>query len=158
MMVDHIRNSRTSTLIGAAIWLAWVAAIAASPFETSWPTALLLFAALVLIPLCLGVVFDTVQSLEAIRSKRIAMRLQLPAAITLAVSCLLPSGLWAAVLALPWLGFTSMMALWGGYRLWRRGSAPPSGALYRCRVYVSRGGRDVDFAVAIWGSSPRIFP
>ncbi|ETX07362.1 MAG: hypothetical protein ETSY2_11625, partial [Candidatus Entotheonella gemina] len=123
-MVDSMRLSRTSALIGAAVWLAWVVGIAASPFETSWPTALLLLAALVLVPLCLGVVLDTAQSLEAIRSERIAMPLQLPAALALVVSCSLPEGFWAAVLALPWLGFTGMVALTGWYRLWRRDPAP----------------------------------
>src|SRR5262249_30710618 len=64
-----------------------------------------------------------------------AFWLQLPAALALAGSFTLPAGLAAAVLALPWLGFTGLIAWMGLVSLVSRGPRPVEGF----RIYSGFG-------------------
>ncbi len=125
-MVDVMQCSRYAALVGAIVWLGWSVVTATFPLEASWATALLLLAAWVLIPLCLGVLFKSVPPSDLDWSGRIAMHLYLPAACALGVSCSLPVGIGAAISALPWLGFTGLVAWTGGCQLYRRGLIPLS--------------------------------
>src|SRR5262245_33699298 len=110
------RRVRVSPLLnaalGAAIWLLAVCWNRPSPWQTPWAIALLLFAALVLVPLGLHV---------ARAASRLILLLQFPAAILLVVSCVFDQGGLAALLALPWFIITVWIACAAGHRIWRRG-------------------------------------
>lgn len=101
------RHCRYSAFLGAGIWLAaaWF-----MPRGETWAiSALLLFVPLVLIRLG----FAFLIPYGPVRRHRpwyVTSYSQLPAAVLLAVAFLLPAGTTAALLALPWLLFTLLLA------------------------------------------------
>lgn len=110
-----------SAAVGGCVWLAGVAVRLPDPFAVVWSHALLLLAALVLVPLGLALV-----EAPARRVGRCAAWLHLPAAGCLAGSYCLSQGALAAALALPWLLFAAFPAMDCLLRLrqrWRRPAA-----------------------------------
>ncbi len=102
---------------GAAVWAAALLVLRPTPLETAWARALLLLAALVLVPLALRLL-DARQPPGGPRTRlRWAAAAQLPAALLLGGAQLLPPGWRAAALALPWLAVTALLAAAGLERL-----------------------------------------
>lgn len=140
---------------GGAVWLVFVLLTRPGPFEPTWIPALLLLAPLTLLPLGL----DLVERAGAPAGGegpgapagllRVAGVLQLPAAALLAGSYLLTQGAVAAVLALPWLAATAVLAAAGLLRLRERGLQPVADlALDAGLVYLVVG--------AAWAVSDRL--
>jgi YndJ-like protein len=113
---------KISTYLGAAVWLLLVLPRRPSPFETGWAVLLLLLGALVIVPLGLRLVTDLQET--AVVLWRLATIVQFPAALLLVASFGRPPGTLAAVLALPWLATTALIALIGLLRAWNRGWRP----------------------------------
>lgn len=68
-------------------------------------------------------------------------RLWLPAAVFLTAAFSVPSGVWAALLAMPWLIYTLLLAAQGAKRLWRSGvSFDDSTCINVGLVYLAIGG------------------
>jgi hypothetical protein len=119
-----MKNS-TRAWIGLVAWLAFAASARTSPTGEPWTHVLLLFAALVLIPLAFDLVVERRDSGQIARAMTWAQLLQLPAAACLAVACGLRPGLLALVLALPWAFITTLLASVGMARLARDTWARP---------------------------------
>src|SRR5262245_4303277 len=90
------------------------------------PTAALLLGVFVLVPLGLALAAPPPQPSWQRRLWQAAVWLQLPAALVLLAATLLERGSLAALLALPWLLVTFLVALSGLARLFRRGLRPLS--------------------------------
>lgn len=129
-------NNRTKALIGAVAWLAFAVAARTSPSGVAWTHVLLVFAALVLVPLTLDLVAERRDTGRIGRSLTWAGRAQLPAAALLAIACGLRPGLWALLAAIPWAAVTALMAAAGIGRLLRDAWARP---LDRLSVDVGLG-------------------
>jgi hypothetical protein len=115
---------------GLLTWAAWLAAL-----RPGWPAAMLLLAALVIVPLGLGLVAPPETRGRRAGPWRAAVRLRLPAALALAASFALPAGAAAALVAAPWLAVCLLAAAHGLLRLARgpRGVAeigPDAGLIY----------------------------
>lgn len=110
-------KSLPSALIGTAAWAAFVVARVADLRADAWSHALLLFAALVLVPLALELLAEADDPTAGARLLGWAQRLQLPAALLLAAACWLTPGAGAAALALPWAMVTVLFALAGLLRM-----------------------------------------
>lgn len=110
-------SSPIRAIIGAVVCVGFVAARVAQIGDATWAHALLLFAALVLTPLALELFRDETEPGAAARGFTWLDRLQLPAAVLLAVSCWLAPGPLALLAALPWAGVTALMALIGVTRI-----------------------------------------
>lgn len=104
-------------LLGAAAWGVFLVAARPAPFSTAWVHAILLFAALALLPPALELLPP--RESRPGRLHRWAVTAQLPAALLLTLSCLLSRGWVAASLAAPWLVVTVLVALAGLRRLLR---------------------------------------
>jgi hypothetical protein len=114
-------TAATKAWIGVAAWAAFVVVRVPDLRAETWAHALLLFAALVLVPLALELFEDPSQA-EAPRGfLNLARRVQLPAALLLAVACWLQPGKAAAALALPWVVMTLLLAVAGILRAKREG-------------------------------------
>jgi hypothetical protein len=117
---------------------------------------MLLLAALVVVPLGLRLVAPPDVQTRRSWAWRAAVRLQLPAALTLAASFARPAGVVAACLALPWLTVTGLVAL-DGLARFRRGVRDVSDAcLGAGHVYLAVGGTWAVIARA--GLRPLGFP
>ena len=130
-----------SAAIGAAVWAVLLLWRRPSPFEFEWTETLLLLAPLILVPVGMELVRCTEPFGPDARLWRWSRRLQLPAALALAVAFRLPEGFSAACLALPWFATTTLIALAGLVRVLRRGLRPleescVDGAL----IYLAVGG------------------
>ncbi len=110
-------------LVGLVVWIAFVVARVSDLRDDGWTRALLLFAALVLVPLALELLADEDEAPPVDRWFRLASGLQLPAALLLAVSAWLPAGGAAGAVALPWVGLTFLFAAIGVVRLRQGGLA-----------------------------------
>jgi hypothetical protein len=106
----------------AAGGLAWVGGVCL--LQPGWSPALLLLAPLVVIPLGLALLPPASET-QAARLWRVAACVQLPAALLVLGVYRGAPGVVAAACAVPWLGFTLLLALLGGLRLraCRRGTA-----------------------------------
>ena len=101
------KHCRYSTFVGAAIWLSALWFL--PPGTNGMIAALLLFVPLVLIRLGFAFIIPY-GGVKRYRLWYIASYAQLPAAIALAFAFLLPAGTNAALLAIPWLAFTLLLA------------------------------------------------
>jgi YndJ-like protein len=110
----------TCALIGAVVWLNPVLFWRPSPFHRSWAVFLLLLGALVIVPLGLRLAPDL--DPPAVGPWRIAVYLQLPAALLLLVAFARRPGPVSALLSLPWLATTAVIALAGLLHAWQRRS------------------------------------
>ena len=107
--------------MGALAWAGFVAARVTGMRDGSWAHALLLFAALVLVPLALDLFRDAEETKTIARWFAWIERLQLPAGLLLLVACWLAPGISAAAAALPWVTLTVIMAIIGVMRLGQGG-------------------------------------
>ena len=99
--------------VGAFIWVVAIVIVRPPPHERIWAEAILALAALVLVPLGLGLLQRGAQLLA------LARVVQLPAAILLGYGLLLKPGVSAALLALPWFVLTLVLAAAGALRVLR---------------------------------------
>lgn len=103
--------------IGGLFWTAF-ALVRVIPLRgEGWTHALLLFAALVLVPLGLELFADAEAPDRSKRLLNLAENMQLPAGLFLGVACLASPGPWAALATLPWLAFTLLLAVAGFSRM-----------------------------------------
>ena len=107
------------TWIGVVAWLAFVVAAQTAPTGPAWTLVLLTFAALVLMPLALDLVFERRDAGKIARAMRWARNGQMPAAALLALACGLRPGLAAMALTIPWAALTALLAAVGFGRMLR---------------------------------------
>ena len=117
-------NAHQRAMAGGVVWAAWVAWRVPSFQHEAWAQGLLLFAALVLVPLALELAEENDAAGRLtwwVAWTRVA---QLPAAWVLAWACALPAGGAAALAAVPGVGVCGMIATTGWLRVrhggWRR--------------------------------------
>lgn len=110
-------NAVTKSCIGASAWLAYVLAHVRDLRADNWAHALLLLAALVLVPLALELFGDEQELPQAARLFDGVRVAQLPAALLLVVAYWLPPGRLALATALPWGGITALLAAIGVLRV-----------------------------------------
>jgi hypothetical protein len=123
-----------SAIFGALVWLVLLGASRRGDSPLWVVELLFLLAPLVLVPLALDLVGEP-------DLRRRVRPLQPWCALAAALSFLAPRGAAAAALALPWLGFTGLLALHGLARLRRRGlSPPPELAIDAASLFVPIGG------------------
>jgi hypothetical protein len=127
--------------IGAAVWCVFAYFSVSSLHDGRWAEAMLLLAALVLMPMAWSLVRDFEDTGWAARLWRFDLKVHFPAALLLLAAFLLPPGPGALLCALPWAVVLGIMAVDGILRIRRHGFAP-LGLL--CRdvglVYASIGG------------------
>jgi hypothetical protein len=133
--------------------LAW--AVGLLTLRPGWPEAILLLASLVIVPLGLGLVVSS-DLRDGSRPWRMAVRLQFPAALALTASMVLPVGVAAVLLAIPWLVTTGLVALHGLWRLRRGPHAASEVCLDAGLLYLAVGG--IWTAIARAGLRPLGFP
>ncbi|MGB7923232.1 MAG: YndJ family protein [Pyrinomonadaceae bacterium] len=136
------RWSRRSALAGALIWLVVVVMPPSEMFRVELIEKLLLLALLVVVPLGLSLAETARVSHERhVALYRVAVFAQPFAAVLALCSFLLPQGVWAALLACPWLGATGAAALSGLARLLsKRAMRAEEMCVDAGLVYVSVGG------------------
>ena len=105
-----------SAVIGALLWLVLFFFEVADPL-TSFIARLMLLAVLVIVPLGLSIVAETGEHRASDFLFRAAIYAQPVGALMVIISFLLPQGVMAALLALPWLALTALIALCGLRRL-----------------------------------------
>jgi hypothetical protein len=110
-------NAVTRAWIGLVAWFGFAGARVPRVSDSAWAHALLLFAALVLVPLAIELFRDVEEAAAPRRWFRWVERIQLPAALALLVACWIPAGALGAAAALPWLALTGMMATIGFWRM-----------------------------------------
>ncbi len=110
--------------IGGVAWVSYVIGRVGHVHDATWAHALLLFAALVLVPLALELFPDVNEEARTARWFAWVRAAQLPAALLLGVACWLPAGHGALLAALPWAGLTVGLAAIGVTRVvtagWKR--------------------------------------
>lgn len=116
--------TRWAVLGGGAIWLVAIAVLRPNPFQWEWAVWLLLLSALVLVPMALGLTATPEQQGRHPLPWRAAVGLQPPAVLALLAAFALPGGIVAALLAVPWLAVTGLVAWFGLHRLLHRGIRP----------------------------------
>lgn len=122
--MDPERRCDASATLGAVLWIAVVGLGGVDLVATA-----VLLAVLVLVPTALPLAATPRRDGTHARAFRWAVVGQPPAAALFAVSALVPHGLLAAGLALPWVGVTLLLARFGLWRLLPRGLAPPEETL-----------------------------
>lgn len=110
--------------IGAVCWCAFTYFTVATFTHGTWTTALLLLAALVLMPMTWCLARDLDDAGWAARLWKFDLQLQLPAAVLLMPAFLLPTGLLALVCTVPWAVLLLIMAVDGIIRITRHGLHP----------------------------------
>jgi hypothetical protein len=103
--------------IGAAAWLTYVLVEVRDLRADAWAHALLLFAALVLLPLALDLFADDNETPQPTRIFATVRDAQLPAALLLLTAYWMPPGILALVLSIPWAIVTASLATIGVLRL-----------------------------------------
>ncbi|MCX6955880.1 MAG: YndJ family transporter [Verrucomicrobia bacterium] len=124
---------------GAVMWLVWAALRVPNLHHGAWAQALLLLAALVLVPLALELAVEKNESRTLwwlVAGTRVA---QLPAALLLGWAYLRPAGGVTAVLALPWVGVCGMVATTGWLRARRGGWRRPFDRLCGDAAFIFLG-------------------
>lgn len=134
--------------------LGWAACLGA--LRPGWPGAMLLLAALAIVPLGLGLVAPREPRSRLAGPWRAAMRLRLPAALALAAAFALPAGAMAALLTVPWLAVCLLAAVYGLVRMALEPRTAPEVSLDTGLVYLAIGGAWA--VVARAGLRPLGFP
>lgn len=114
-------TAKTRAIVGGVIWAAFVALRARDLHGEAWAHALLLFAALVLVPLVLGLFVEPEHPQRDATAFAKVHLAQFPAAVLLVAACWLPAGVVAALLALPWVVLLCSLAWLGVMRMKRGG-------------------------------------
>jgi hypothetical protein len=115
--LDLAAWNRVSTVFGMVAWLGALALFLRDADVIASTETLLLLALLVITPAALGLVGPNSQTEASSIAYRSAVLLQPFAAVLAAASFAPSNGLAAAALAVPWLGFTGLVALYGLQRL-----------------------------------------
>lgn len=110
-------NAVTRALVGALAWIGFVLMRVPGASDAAWAHALLLLAALVVVPLALELFRDGDEPAKSARWFGWLERLQLPAALALLIACWLAPGPSAMAAALPWAALTGIMAWIGIQRV-----------------------------------------
>lgn len=113
-------TAKIRAIVGGVIWAAFVALRARDLHGEAWAHALLLFAALVLVPLVLELFVEPENPERDAAAFAKVHLAQFPAALLLAAACWMPAGTLAALLALPWAALLGWLA-WLGVTRIRRG-------------------------------------
>jgi hypothetical protein len=130
-----------SAAAGGAVWALGAAFLGPNPFEMGWGAALLLLAAMTVVPLVLDLVAQPRPGATPALAWRAAALAQPAGAAALAASFALAPGLAAGLLSLPWLAVTGLLALLGVERLRRRGFRPIEELAIDCGlIFVAVGG------------------
>jgi len=111
-------------LVGAAVFLVHTIFRVADLRQGVWGEALLLLAALVIVPLLFDLLEDSADDALGFKLLHAARWLQFGAALGLVVSYELSPGYLTAVAGLPWASVLLLLAATGGRRLMRRGFHP----------------------------------
>lgn len=119
-----IRWDSASAAVGAAIWAIALVGLRPTPLDVLWAKALLLLAALVLVPLVLRLFAPAAGAAGDNRLWALIRVTQLPAAVLLGAAFLMPQGPIAAGLSVAWLATTGLLALVGLGRLIRHRRGP----------------------------------
>jgi hypothetical protein len=114
-------KAATKAWIGALVWAAFAVRFVPNLHHGAWAHALLLLAALVLVPLARELLAEENESGWPAQCAAWARLGEFPAALALALSCALAPGTWAALAALPWVGVGALGALAGLGRVRRGG-------------------------------------
>ncbi|MCC6414610.1 MAG: YndJ family transporter [Opitutaceae bacterium] len=127
--------------LGALAWCAFTYFNVANFKHGPWAEALVLLAALVLMPMTWCLARDLDDQGWAARLWKFDLHLQLPAALLLIPAFVLPRGQGAALCALPWFVMLAVMAVDGLLRI-RRHGVKPSGVFCRDAglVFAAIGG------------------
>lgn len=112
------RISQLSAVMGLVAWWPVVGWCLPDSFGELWGHAILMFAALVIVPLALAALSRQIGWAESSPIAMLAVCMQAPAAWCLAWSLLQPQGLIAAAACLPWLALMGLLALSGLIRIW----------------------------------------
>ena len=115
-----LRVTDVSALVGAVVWL-WFRTATADFIEVAIGLAVL-----VLVPLLLHLTVPTPAAGRLPLAYAAALLVQPFAGLLVPISFLLPEGLTAGMLVVPWLGVTVCIGLYGLWRLSHRGPAPLS--------------------------------
>lgn len=107
--------------LGAAAWLVWAGLRLPGAAAATWELAWVLLAAAVAVPLALELVAEEGDTGFSAGGLAWARRLHLPAAALLGAALWFPAGGVAAVLALPWAGWTALLGAVAVGRLRRHG-------------------------------------
>ncbi|ELY79152.1 YndJ family transporter [Natrinema gari] len=119
------RVTDLSAAAGGVVWLGVVAGTVGDVLPLSSPALYVGLAALVVVPLGLGVLESPRDATPLRAAYRSAAVGQFPAALALVAALVAPQGSLAAVaLTIPWLGVTGAIALCGVGRLLDRGGGP----------------------------------
>ncbi len=111
----HHRRLPFGALVGIVVWLAFLIAMRPDVMTADWGRAVLLLASLTVVPMALHLLRRTHLDEPLLR---LAIRLQLPAALLLGLSLGCSEGALATMLALPWLLVTLLVATQGLLRFW----------------------------------------
>ncbi|SEQ81487.1 YndJ-like protein [Natrinema salaciae] len=124
--------------VGGVLWLGLVAGTVSGAVPVPVPALYVCLAALVLVPLGLGLVAVPREVAIATTAYRAAVFGQLPAALALAIALATPRGsIGGIALTFPWLGVTGAIALCGVGRLASRSGGPiPELAIDAGLLYV----------------------
>lgn len=145
--------SRRSAFVGALIWLGLISIPPSDLFRVELIEKLLLLGPLVIVPLGLSLAMTTESRERYAALYRVAVFAQPLAALLAVCSFLLPQGVWAALLACPWLAVTGLIGLSGLVRLLsRRAMRAEEICVDAGLVYVSVGG--VWFVISRLGYQP----
>jgi hypothetical protein len=125
---DLTAMGQRTALWGGIVWVVYAWITVPNVDHSGWAHALLLMAALVLVPLALELVEPDVATVPAFLEKT-ARVAQFPAALLLAWSCSRPVGGWAAATAAPWVLVCAFTGARGLRRLSESGWRLPLDAL-----------------------------
>ena len=115
--MQKLNNTHKTALAGFAVWLILLALQFTTLYHEEWARLMLALAALVWLPMALPLI-----STDKIVLEQILRYSLFPAALMLAIALFLPTGMLAALLILPWLVFTILVALRGVYYLHQAGN------------------------------------
>ncbi|MCO5171403.1 MAG: YndJ family protein [Planctomycetes bacterium] len=118
------RLLRLDAALGGLVWLGFVLAAEGGLLAAGRIERLVLLAVLVLVPGFLALLHTPTRDHRTTWSYRWLARAHLPCAALAAASFALDPGPAAAALALPWLGFAGLAAIFGLWRLLPRGVRP----------------------------------
>lgn len=110
---------------GVVVWCGWALTKMPNLHHGAWAEALVVLAALVLVPMVIEVADGRARNATARQALGWAARWQLPGALLLAVSFGLEPGVGAVLLAGAWVGALAMLAGSGAVELWRSPAARP---------------------------------
>jgi hypothetical protein len=133
-------NANQRAMVGGVVWAAWVAWRVPELQHGAWAQALMLLAALVLVPLALELADDKHETGRVVWWVAWTRVAQLPAALLLAWAEVLPAGGAAASAALPWVVVCGMIATTGWLRARHGGWRRPFDRLCGDAAFIFLGG------------------